>query len=270
MTDKIKYFLISIAAILVLAGCDSGGSYNALNEEGAGYVLAGYYMMAGEEESVTSSGSSRATAPTWWDDYKTLKFSDVVAMGEDGLAISDYPEQGQITYITMTEADTVNKVYKVSSRTEYPSHDEVIDYYLEEYFLKNTGDDSSNWYDNGLMVSYDDDSSDWTENHLSRETMEVHFQDGSVREEWIAAVDSDFVGGTVEYAHFDIDGDMAVPTDDSWEPTAAVGMDWSSKVHYYQSVTAKIGWFSYENKEIFGVRYYTEGGGEKSSLAYET
>ena len=64
---------------------------------------------------------------------------------------------------------------------------------------------------------------------------------------------------------------MTVPSNVDWEPeTQSTGMNWSSKVHYYQSIKADIGWFRAEHKEIFGVRYYTEDtSSDATSLAYE-
>ena len=221
MTDKLKYIFIAFAAMLILSGCEYDNPTGE-DVDGAGYVLAGYYMMAGEEDAIDDD--SRATAPTWWDDYKTLKFSEVVAKGTDGIKINNYPEQGQKTYITMTSADTDNDVYLVSARTEYPNRQDVIDYYLEEYYLQDsTGDDSGNWYDNGIIV--DDD---WEADPKYRVKMEVHFQDGSIRYEWISETSNDM--GGAYYSHFDLDGDMTIPTDEDWEPeTTTSGMQWEQQ-----------------------------------------
>ncbi|MDA3958511.1 hypothetical protein, partial [Oceanispirochaeta sp.] len=70
-----------------------------------------------------------------------------------------------------------------------------------------------------------------------------------------------------------------IPSDIAWVPpvpAAAGDIAWSSKVYYYQKINNWISWFYKENKEIFGVRYYTEsldtagnGKPKRSSLAYE-
>ncbi len=270
MTDKLKYFFISIAAILVLAGCDgnSNGSWlDGKSVDGADYVLAGYYMMAGEEEALsdTDSGTSRATASTdvtRYSDYNEKTFTDLAGTT---MRFVNYPEQGQKTYTTVTATGDPD-IFKFSSRTEYPNREDVIDYYLEEYYLKDatgTGSGTDYWYEEGVVV---DDAGD--EDATFRETMEVHFQDGSVRYEWIT--DTSTTMGTY-YSPFDYDGDMSIPSDEDWAPdTTDTGMAWSSKVHYYQNVQADIGWFTVENKEIFGVRYYTEDDdGDSSCVAYE-
>ncbi|QEN07049.1 hypothetical protein EXM22_03260 [Oceanispirochaeta crateris] len=267
---KMSTFLLMIAG-LILSGCNSGSDEAVV---GTDYLLAGYYMMAGEETALADEGSSRASAPTWWDKYDGYTYDQVIALGSDGIKVNNYPEQGQKTYITVTDADpdlTENKVYKVSSRTEYPNKSDLIDYYLEVYYLQDIW--LSGLWKDGSVVEEDGDA--WVTNPLARETMEVVFQDGSVRKEWIAYDTNDPYAGY--YAQFPLDGDMVIPSDPDWVPTspsASGEVSFSSKVYYYQKIISPIGWFLNENKEIFGVRYYTEKdeGNDKytkSSLAYE-
>jgi hypothetical protein len=262
-----------MTAGLILAGCNSGSDES---DTGTDYLLAGYYMMAGEETALADEGSSRASAPTWWDDYNTYEYQDVIDLGSDGLKVNNYPEQGQKTYITVTAEDTDaddGPVYKVSSRTEYPNKSDLFDYYLEVYYLQDTTTDGSNLWSNGTVVEKDGDA--WVSNPLARETMELVFQDGSVRKEWINYDTNDPYAGY--YAQFPLDGDMVIPSDADWvpsSPSASGEVSFSSKVYYYQKIISPIGWFLNENKEIFGVRYYTEKdeGNDKytkSSLAYE-
>lgn len=263
MTNKIRFFLMSIAAVLILAGCEYN---NPTGEEvkGAGYVLAGYYMMAGEEDAL-SEGSSRATAASSTPgDYAgmTLAYLDT---NNIEMKFVNYPEQGQKTYVTVElyDAAATPDIYLFTSRTEYPNRDDVIDYYLEEYYV--AADGTTAWETANAQIC----DSSGTLDATSRKTMDVHFQDGSVRYEWIT--DTSTTMGSF-YSSFDLDGDMFVPSSESWSPaTQSSGMDWSSKVHYYQNIQKDIGWFIVKNKEIFGVRYYTEEtGGDSTSLAYET
>ena len=186
MTEKMKYLLITAAVVLMLAGCRFDDNPTGEDVEGAGYVLAGYYMMAGDEEAL-SEGTSRATASTDTDrysDYFEKTFSELVTLtASSPMTFVNYPEQGQKTYTTVTVTGDAD-IFKFSSRTEYPNHDDTIDYYQEVYYLKDatgTGTGTDYWYEEGVVV---DDSGN--EDSTYRETMEVHFKDGSVRYEWIA------------------------------------------------------------------------------------
>ncbi|MDC7232040.1 MAG: hypothetical protein PQJ58_02320 [Spirochaetales bacterium] len=256
--------ILSLSALLLFTGCTTDVEDTA----GTDYLLAGYYMIAGEETPLTDDdgGNSRATAPAYWDNYSNYTYAELIALGTDGLKINNYPERGQKTYVTV-EATDVADVYKVTSRTEYPKKEEIFDYYLEEYYLTPASWSAGELWSEGVVCT-----ADGTEDETYRETMEVHFQDGSVRYEWIADVHPD-AGGTAEYAMFDIDGDMSFPSE--FTGPAAGDSSWSSKVYYYQKVEAWISWFYKENKETFGVRYYTsaadsgDNGWPSSTLAYE-
>ncbi|MDA3955446.1 hypothetical protein, partial [Oceanispirochaeta sp.] len=200
--------LISMAIALLFMGCDT----SVESTEGTDYLLAGYYMMAGEETAIVEEGVSRTTAPAWWDKYSDYTYANVIAMGTDGLKVQNYPEQGQVTYITVTTADATEEVYKVSSRTEYPQKDDLIDYYQEVYYLWDKYS-SDLWKDGAIVEKI---NNVWIENSKARETMEVVFKDGSIRKEWIA-YDTNALDPTITkagyYAQFSLDGDMVIPSD---------------------------------------------------------
>ena len=250
------FLILFSLTILIYTGCSSDTSDNS----GEDYLLAGYYMIAGDE--IPLADDSRATAPVHQADYSTMTFDQWIAA--PAFQITNYPERHQKTYITVT-ATAVADVYFVSSRTEYPNKGEIIDYYLEEYYVKDEGDGIWNNADSII------DSSENVDPYF-RTTMEVHFKDGSIRKEWI---DDIFPGvgyvGTADYQYFPIDGDMTIPADDSF--LTSDSSVWSSKVYYYQKVVSPIGYFDIGNIEIFGVRYYSQFDTlpkqKSSTLAYE-
>ncbi len=247
------FLILFSLTILIYTGCSSDTSDNS----GEDYLLAGYYMIAGDE--IPLADDSRATAPVHQADYSTMTFDQWIAA--PAFQITNYPERHQKTYITVT-ATAVADVYFVSSRTEYPNKGEIIDYYLEEYYVQDieVGTDPAphTWTNDDPVVD-----ADGTPDPYYRKTMEVHFVDGSVRKEWIAAVHPDAAGAVdgkkVEYAAFDINGDLAYPANETDYVSDGTGQAWwSSKVYYYQKIVTPIGYFENENKEIFGVRYYTQ------------
>jgi hypothetical protein len=255
MNKFTSFILISLSALLLFTGC----STDAEDTAGTDYLLAGYYMIAGEAVALPddAAGASRASVPVHQTEWSTRTFQQWIDASPT--KINNYPERGQKTYVTVSESGTAN-IYFVSSRTEYPKKEDLFDYYLEEYFVEDTNvaDDAADGNWTVADVTVKDDKT--TRDSKARIIMEVHFQDGSIRKEWIyddstgAASQSDY------YAHFDIDGDLTIPTDTSWVPPAATtgdGMEWSSKVYYYQKIESYISWFYKENKETFGVRYYT-------------
>jgi len=252
--NKYKILILLILTTgLLFTGC----SQDVKSTEGTDYLLAGYYMLAGDETPLTEAGVTRATAPI----YNTTlypavwSYADLIAGGTDVIKFINYPEQGQKSYVTVKATNTTD-VYLISMRTEYPQREDVIDYYLEEYYMKDNGD--SNWTNADIVVN-----AAGTEDPKYRKTMEVVFKDGSIRKEWIDDV-------TVRYAGFAIDGDLTFP-ESGWSGPAADGTaTYSSVVHYYQKINNWISWFYKENKELFGIRYYTEtSDGVQSSLAYE-
>ncbi|MDC7240139.1 MAG: hypothetical protein PQJ50_07255 [Spirochaetales bacterium] len=236
--------LLALSA-LIFAGCSS----DVEDTSGEDYLLAGYYMIAGGETELVDD--SKATAPVHQTNYNSTSFANWISAGTT--KIVNYPERQQKTYITVSET-SVDDVYFISSRTEYPNKEDIIDYYLEEYYVKNVDTDGTDgiWNNADPVVDPDGNS-----DPKYRETMEVHFQDGSVRQEWIA----DIPAAGDRYKAFPIDGDMSIPDDES-DIVTLVDSDeeswWSSKVYYYQNIKSRISYFSYENKETFGVRYYTQ------------
>ena len=246
-----KYTAAAAAlTVLLFAGCSS----DIEETGGEDYLLSGYYMIAGDETPLAED--SRATAPVHWSGLDTTSFSDWVADGPR--KVNNYPERHQKTYITVSET-AVDNVFFISSRTEYPNKEDIIDYYLEEYYVMDEGDGIWNGSDSIVEAN-------GTVNPYARETMEVVFQDGSVRKEWIA--DLPLIESREGYASFAIDDFMYIPENEDFLVTTA-DSEWSSKVYYYQKILSPIGYFSYENKEIFGVRYYTEVGETSSTLIFE-
>jgi len=248
--------LITLSISLLITGC----TQDVTSTEGTDYLLSGYYMMAGEKTPLPDDGASR-TSVTVSDVANSETFDSWMA--SPGKILVNYPEQGQKTYVTVTEYDATNKIYLISARTEYPQQEDLIDHYQEEYYVKDSLDIGT-WSYNDPIVR-----PDGTQDAKYRKTMEVIFKDGSVRKEWIANV-YDWTSSTY-YATFDIEGDMTIPSD--WTgPATDTNMAYSSEVHYYQKINKWISWFYRQDKETFGVRYYTEtkdADPVKSSLAFE-
>ncbi|MDC7240140.1 MAG: hypothetical protein PQJ50_07260, partial [Spirochaetales bacterium] len=253
MKNRTNYIVILLAlTALIFAGCSS----DAEDTSGEDYLMAGYYMLAGEETALTDD--SKATAPVFEGDFSDLSFPDYWV--GTTRKINNYPEQGQKTYVTVSQYDT--DVYFISSKTEYPKKEEILDYYLEEYYIQDEGDEF--WDGDDAVVDPDDLAG--SEGDYFRETMEVVFQDGSVRKEWIAEIPD----AADRYDAFDIDDEMAIPDDESFITSTANDQSWSSKVYYYQKVETSLGYFDDNNIEIFGVRYYTElADGSSSTLVFE-
>ena len=248
MNKLTSLIFITLSALLLFAGC----STDVEDTVGTDYLLAGYYMIAGDAIALTddAAGTSRATAPVHQAAWETMSFAQWIA--DSPVKINNYPERGQKTYVTVKETGTAD-VYSVSSRTEYPKKEDLFDHYLEEYFVKNEAD--LNLWDNDDPIVNADGSTDF----YNRETMEVVFKDGSIRTEWIADLPA-FAGGSVDYAPFPLDGDLIIPAE-GWTPPVAETSDnieYGSKVYYYQKIESHISWYYKENKETFGVRYYTE------------
>ena len=251
--------IITITISILLTGCnvfDNGKS----SDDGKDYILSGYYWMAGDDTPITDTGSERASInPLNFNETKV--FSALISLGQNGSFVTNYPERGMKTFYTVT-ATTNNSdpVYKISARTEYPNKEDIFDYYLEEYYLKDS-DANGNWTTADEVVEWN--GSAWVVDSTARETMELHYQDGSVRKEWIVTD-----GNVEKYAHFDINGSMSMP-DETWSPTLNGTMNWSSKVYYYQKIEEWVDYWYRDSKEVFGVRYYTESD-EGSGKYYKT
>ncbi len=289
MTNKSIITLLTIILITIfsITSCSFDSSDSNADQD---YILSGYYWMAGDDVTL-SEGNDRAAINTYTltkelttdEELANYSFTKLIGKGEYGNKVNNYPEQGQRTYYTVTlyEQDVVNpmtytgtfNVYKISAKTDYPKKEEIFDYYLEEYYIldvdRNEGDTPTGG--DGFWTYADPittkENGAWVYNSKARETMELHYQDGSVRYEWIT---SDYNDGT-QYDHFPIDGDMTIQD----APAAtATGMNWSSEVRYHQKIEEWIDYWYRETKEIYGVRYYTEslednGKTNRTSLAYE-
>ena len=259
---------ITVLAVFLLNSCSS----DVTDTEGADYLLASYYMMAGEETPLTDSGADRATVPVHTltaDSDTALPFATLITNGANDNKVNNYPEQGQKTYYTVTLEEA--GIYLISARTEYPKKEDILDYTLEEYYVRDNAP-AGYWTTADTIVEKVNGT--WVDNSKARKSMEVHFQDGSLRKEWIVSEKTD--GASYQYAHFDINGDMAIPDETDWAPAVATDMSWSSEVHYYQKINNWVSYWYKENKEVFGVRYYTESPDtvdptkyKKTSLAYE-
>ncbi len=252
----IKYTLIIIIITTVLMATGCNVLDNGSEEADADYVLSGYYWMAGDEEGVDETSSGRAAINPLSFTTAT-NFSQLITEEEYAVFIPNYPEKGLKSYYTVRLEEsgvsvsgyTGNDIYKISVKSEFPKKEDIFDYYLEEYYVLDAGDDDEWTVDDPIVAN---NSGTWESDSKAREKMELHYQDGSIRYEWIV---SD--GNDEKYAHFDIDGDMDMP-DDTWSPALDNTMEWSSKVYYYQKIEEWVDYWYKESKEVFGVRYYTE------------
>ena len=282
-----KRLIVILSSIILLAmaftGCDLSDSGS--DQGDTDYILSGYYWLAGDEDGVVESDSGRASVNigdlTNFDpDSTDYPFDTLIAKGVDGNKVTNYPIKGQFSYFTVTEEElgispnpagyigTLN-VYKIAVNTEFQKKEDIFDHYQEEYYILDvdkasatTADSDGNWTMADLIVTKE--SGSWVIDSKAREVMELHYQDDSARYEWIVSELSD-----EEYAHFEEDVITTIP-DSSWTATAGAGMSWSSKVYFYQKVNNWVDFWYEENKEVYGIRYYTEtADGRSTSISFE-
>ena len=286
MTKRlIVLFSTIIFLSMAFTGCDLA---DAGSDQGdTDYILSGYYWMAGDEDDAVESGSERASVNigdlTAWDPTSTdYPFDTLIAKGVDGNKVSNYPVKGQFSYFTVTEeelgispnpagfdVDLTLNVYKIAVNTEFKKKEDIFDHYQEEYYILDvdksaayTADSDGDWTMADLIVTKE--SGSWEIDSKAREVMELHYQDDSTRYEWIVSELSD-----EEYAHFAEDDITSIP-DSSWTAPDGTGMSWSSKVYFYQNVNNWVDFWYRDNKEVYGIRYYTESAsGYQTSISFE-
>ena len=283
--------LLLIISTLLFYSCDLNSSDS--DDQSEEYILSGFYWLAGDDTALTEEGASRSSINTTTMNTTNV-FANLVAAGSYANFESNYPEQGQKTFFTVTvEESNVSTyiyndtttitgaavtVYRIATKTTFPAKENLFTNYLEEYFVLDidtqTVPGTSDFYASDGIWTNDDPvvtkNSDgtWKVDSKARESMQLEYQDDSSRYEWITADSND---GTY-YAHFTEDGVTEIPSS-SWTPATGTGMDWSSKVYYYQHVNNWIDFWYRENKEVFGVRYYAEstisGKLYRTSLSFE-
>ncbi|MBN1686379.1 MAG: hypothetical protein JW852_06970, partial [Spirochaetales bacterium] len=202
--------------------------------------------------------TAKATVPVY---SAAIPFADA-ATG----SYNDYPEPGLITdYVIADASGVAPDVYKITVTTEYPVDDPVIDYYIEEYYVRDESPGSAtpdgSWTIDDPIVD-----ADGNRDQKFRTIMEMHFVDGSVRYETIVkmifpnAPDLND-GGLAEdgFAAFDILGPLDYP--ELAYPVSDPAAEFSSVVVYSHEMAEVYDypfWTGTAAQDIIGVRYYTE------------
>lgn len=202
---------------------------------------------------VESRLTAKATVPVYSGD---ITFSD----GATG-SYDDYPEPGLTTDYDITEAFGIAaNVYMVTVTTTYPAGNDVIDTYIEEYYVLDESPVGT-WTIADPVV---DDTGSTDQKYRVR--MEMAFDDGSTRYETIVRMifpDAPELndGGADEdgFAAFDITDSLDYP--ELAYPVTDANAVFSSVVVYTHEWDIDHSfdfWTGAANQDIIGVRYYTE------------
>lgn len=180
-----------------------------------------------------------------------------ISFSETGGTLSDYPEPGQTTTYTISEAPSVGATaYFISSVTTYPAASMMASY-TEEYYVddRSEGSDTAD----GLWDEHDpivDETG--TVDRLARVTQQVTFRDGSIRYETL--VDLDFgATGDIGFAPFELLDDLSYP--EFFYPASDDDAIYSSVIVYTHVRNTDHDfsfWEGTESQDILGVRFYTE------------
>ncbi len=259
MTNRYKTSLLAIFLVitaLLFASCGEGTTGRLSTDEVKtieDYLLSSYFMLRGDAELADSRAA--------WDYTK-----EVLLPATDGATTTsksnNYPEKGQNTNVTITGKDVGNNIYTVVNVTTYPRQDAIVST-TESYYIKDNGDGYLNNHDSICEA-------DGTINTNYRIAFETEYADGSIRYEKVAANTLD--GSNLQYAPFDINGDLVFPSGTTYTPPADTDANYSSMVNYVQEYGDPLNFYS-DYTIIVGTRYYTEHGDltkpTKTSLAYE-
>ncbi len=260
MTNRYKTSLLAIFLVitaLLFASCGEGTTGRLSTDEVEtieDYLMSSYFILRGD----TALPDSRSA----WD-YTKEVLLPTTADATTTAKSNNYPEKGQNTNVTITAEDLGNLVFKVVNVTTYPRQDAIINT-TESYYIKDDGD---GYLDSGDNICI----ADGTTNSNYRIKFETEYADGSIRYEKVAA--NTFDGSTnVQYAAFDINGDLVFPSGITYTPPSDTDANYSSMVNYVQVYGDPLNFYS-DYTIIVGTRYYTEHGDAakptKTSVAYE-
>ena len=256
----VLFTLVAVSIILTSCGAGTTGRLTAAEEEAfKDYVMSSYFMLRGDE----ALAESRAA---WPAHVTELSFP------EPGLITTstkqNYPEKGQRTTVSIVPTSVTN-LYFVTNETTYPKREDSIVKTTESYYVKDVAPIGT--YDSAdLLWNTDSNSQDFNK----RIQFETEYSNGTVRYE---KVEANTVEDSIQYAAFDIDGDLTFPAannpDGTWSPATDANALYSSMVSYIQEEGSALNvWSDY--KLIIGTRYYTEHGSnpskpDKTSVSYE-
>ena len=257
MTNKFKLSsILTISfSVLILLSCGEG-TYNNLTASEIttieDYVMSSYFLQRGD--------ATLADSRTAWNALETKYQLSFPAAGATTTAKrSNYPENGQVTNVTINPVDGQSDIYKVECITTYPKREDSIIRTVESYYIRDTDTDGIYTIaDNILNDSYENDSN-------YRIEYFTEYSNDTVRYEQVMANTYDN-SSDIHYAAFDIDGSLDFPepeTDGSWSPDPFTGtadetaLVYSSMVSYIQEEGSPLEFWS-EYKLIIGNRYYTE------------
>ena len=278
MTDKIKIIplLIIVAAVLLISSCGEGFTDRLTVDETKSlenYVMSSYFILRGDE----ALAESRAAWPA-----HTVELTFPSAGSTTIRTKNNYPEKGQRTTVTITPHASIADVYLVENRTTYPRREEVIDYTVESYYVKDAtpGDTAGGVITpDGTFDAADflwditDDEADFNK----RIKFETSYLDGTTRYETVESntTQAEIDGGDLKYSVFDINGSLDFPAPNgsgTWAPSTDATANYSSMVTYQQEEGSALDFWS-DYKIIIGTRYYTEHGDinrpTKTSVSYE-
>jgi hypothetical protein len=287
---KLKSLIAVLPVIALLASCDlSFGSKSSSTRStmSSGDVssfqtvfMSSYFAERGNVATsaraltpfltVRSKNGGKATVPV--ATLANTTFATLVSSSASApVSITgDYPEPGQKTTFTVKTYDPGNNVYDVTATTTYTtSATETRKSYVEEYYVRDIGKNSSGFFDTAspdLVWTIDDpvvkySSGSWTQDQSARVKMVLTFTDGTVRNETI--VSSSLSGGKkfdptafdVATGSYDL-SQAFIPK----ETTDATVMFSSIVIYDVTPSTSYNYWFwSGTNAQtILGIRYYTE------------
>ncbi len=193
----------------------------------------------------------------------TIDPGDGIDFSQTTGSFTDYPEPDLTTDYVIADASGEvpgDDVYKITVTTTYPPTNEVLDEYIEEYYVRDEAPVGT-WTIADPIV---DDSGSPDQKYRTR--MEMHFDDGSVRYETIVKMifpDAPELndGGQDEngFGPFSILGsldypDLAYPVSDSDAVFSSVVVYTHEMVDDYNFTY----WSGTDSQDIIGVRYYTE------------
>jgi len=202
----------------------------------------------------------------------------------DGGPLANYPEPGQTTSWKVTLYDVVNRIYKVTVTTTYPTNSPA-EYTIEEYYVKDIspgpGPADGIWNEHDLIVD-----GNGNQNQAYRIQYYTRFRDGSIRSEKIlmSTGQKDGVLGiwtpdgfaadpsnTYRYASFDINGSLDYPA--VFSPTPSDTAEYSSIVLYTHIRSNTLSYWFWEGTRMqntVGIRYYTEHKNVNGAYIYGT
>jgi len=248
-----KRFLSAGIALLLLLAFSCGPAIQTMTETDISN-FSKYFMVSFDQ--VRNNGipvSASVHAPVANTASRATVPSSVSTFTNGTMA--NYPEVGLTSswIITDASATVAANVYLVSVRTNFPSTSS-IDYYLEEYYVKDITSLGVWDYDDPIV------NTDGVQDQTYRVRKEVHYRDGTVRYEKIVKVlfKSDAQAG---FSAFDVDGSLDYPELFYPEADPTDSAEFSEVVVYTHTRNRNPDfwfWDGAATSTIVGVRYYTE------------